>query len=172
MKNFSLISNALIPFIFVTVIWYGIKEHKNVYELFKLGAEEGFKIVIKMFPTLLAIFIAVGMLRASGIFELISKKINGSIFPSELIPLAMLKPISGSASVAMGTEIIKKNGADSLIGKMAATIMASTETTLYVIAVYTSNLKIKKINVVLAVALIADAVGIIGSIIFWKIFAS
>ncbi len=169
MKIISLISTILIPFIFFIVILFGIKEKKNVYELFKSGIEEGLNIVIKLFPTLLAIFLAVGMLRASGIFELIGNKVGGNIIPSELIPLAILKPISGSASIAMGTEIIKNNGPDSLTGKMAATIMASTETTVYVIAVYTSHLKIKKTNKVLFIALIADAVGIISSIFLWKI---
>ena len=86
-------------------------------------------------------------------------------FPSEIVPLALLRPISGSASMAVATDIIKQNGVDSFIGILAAVIMGATETTLYTIAVYTSSVGIKKTRFVLWAALIADFVGIITSII-------
>ena len=130
------------------------------------------EIVIKIFPTLLGIFLAVGVLRSSGLLELIT---NGLSFftnkiglPSEVVPLALLRPISGSASLAVATDIITRYGVDSKIGLIASTIMGSTETTFYTIAVYTSSVGVKKIRFVLAAALIADFVGMMTSVIVWN----
>ena len=174
MKLINYVSAISIPLIFTIVIIYGIKEKAKVYELFIEGAKEGITTVIKLFPTLLAIFLAVGMLRCSGVIEWTTKVLSNifkqySILPVEIFPLAFLKPISGSASIAMGTEIIKNYGVDSKIGKITATIMGSTETTLYIIAVYTSSIKIKKTRHIIVAALIADLVGIILSALIWQL---
>jgi len=91
--------------------------------------------------------------------------------PAEILPLAILRPISGSASMAVATDIMTKFGVDSLIGLMSSTIMGSTETTLYTIAVYTSAVKIKKTRFVLIAALFADFVGMLVSVIFWRIMS-
>lgn len=173
MKAISYISTISIPLIIVIVVIYGIKEKKNVYELFIEGAKDGMNTVIQLFPTLLAIFLAIGMIRHSGILECLINSLEAvskqQMFPVEIFPLAILKPISGSASIAVGTEILKNYGVDSQIGKIAATIMGSTETTFYIIAVYTSSIKIKKTRHILMAALIADFVGIAASIIIWNI---
>lgn len=173
MNIINYISTISIPFIMSIVLIYGIREKKNVYDIFIDGVKEGILIVFNLFPTLLAIFIAVGMLRYSGIFGAISsslsfitEKLN---FPKEIIPLAMLRPISGSASMGIATDIMKTYGVDSKIGLIASTIMGSTETTFYTIAIYSSSVKIKKTRFVLIPALIADAVGIITSIIICNI---
>ena len=112
------------------------------------------------------------MLRYSEILETFTNSISFITeklsFPKEIIPLAILRPISGSASMAIATDIMKTYGVDSRIGIIAATIMGSTETTFYTIAVYTSSVKIKKIRFVLIPALIADFVGIVMSIIIWN----
>ena len=111
---------------------------------------------------------AIGALRSSGILDLIINFITPILdilnFPSEIMPLAILRPISGRSSIAIATDIMKNFGVDSNIGIIAATIMGSTETTLYTIAVYTSSVKIKKTRFVLLAALTADVVGIIVSI--------
>lgn len=171
MKIINYISVVSIPLIISIVLAYGLKEKKKVYDIFIEGVKEGIQIVINIFPTLLAIFIAVGMLRYSGILDVftiiisvITNKIN---FPTEVIPLAILRPISGSASIAIATDIMKTYGVDSNIGKIASTIMGATETTFYTIAVYTSCVKIKKIRFVIIAALIADFIGIITSVIIW-----
>lgn len=173
MKIINYISTISIPLIISFVLVYGIKEKRKVYDIFIEGVKEGVEIVINLFPTLLAIFIAVGMLRHSGILETFTNMIsfitNKLNFPTEVIPLAMLRPISGSASMAIATDIMKTYGVDSNIGKIASTIMGSTETTFYTIAVYTSHVKIKKIRFVLVAALIADFVGVMTSIIVWNI---
>ena len=90
-------------------------------------------------------------------------------FPSELMPLAMLRPISGSASIAVATDIMKNCGVDSLVGMMASTIMGSTETTLYTIAIYTSCIKVRKTRYIIVASLIADVVGIVTSVVACRI---
>ena len=130
---------------------------------------------MSIFPTLIGLFVAIGALRSSGILDLIinfvTPLLNVINFPKEIMPLAMLRPISGSSSIAIATDIMKNYGVDSQIGIMASTIMGSTETTLYTIAIYTSCVKIKKIRFVLAVALIADVIGIVTSVAVCRIMS-
>lgn len=163
------ISNIAMPLIIFLIILKGILEKKNVFDIFLKGAKEGVELTIKLFPTLVGLFLAVGMLRDSGIIELISNFLNPVLMkfkiPSQIIPLALLRPISGSASVAVATDIMKNFGVDSMIGIIASVIMGSTETTLYTIAVYTGSVKIKNTRFILKAALIADFVGIITSVI-------
>ena len=173
MKIISYISTISIPVIIISIILYGIKEKKNVYDLFIEGVKDGVKVVANLFPIFLAMFLAVGMIGKSGIIKCIADCsqiiIKQNRFPIEILPLAIIKPISGSAAIAIGTDIIKNYGVDSQIGKIAATIMGSTETTIYIIAIYTSKIKIKKTRHILIAALTADLVGIISSVIFWNI---
>lgn len=162
MKFINYISSAAIPIIMAIIIIYGLLEKNKVYDTFVEGAKEGLEIVVKLFPTLLGIFIAIGALRSSGILEFIIKFIspitNVLHIPSEIMPLALIRPISGSASTAVATDIMTKFGVDSKIGLIASTIMGSTETTFYTIAIYTSCVGIKKTKFVLAAALIGDLV--------------
>ena len=169
MKIINYLSTIAVPLVILLIILYGIFEKNKVYDTFLEGAKEGLDIVIKIFPTLIGIFLAVGALRSSGILELIINFIRPIIniltIPAEIMPLAMLRPISGSASMAVATDIISKYGVDSTIGLIASTIMGSTETTLYTIALYTSAVKVKKIRFVLIAALIADITGMLVSVI-------
>lgn len=162
MKFINYISSAAIPIIMVIIIIYGLLEKNKVYDTFIDGAKEGLEIVVKLFPTLLGIFIAVGALRSSGVLDfivnLISPITNILKIPSEIMPLALIRPISGSASTAIATDIMNNFGVDSKIGLIASTIMGSTETTFYTIAIYTSCVGIKKTKFVLAAALIGDLV--------------
>lgn len=160
MQIINYFSSAAIPIIILIIIFYGIIEKNKTYDTFVDGAKEGIEIVIKLFPTLLGIFIAVGALRSSGILDffikLISPITNLIHIPNEILPLALIRPISGSASTAVATDIMTKYGVDSKIGLIASTIMGSTETTLYTIAIYTSCVNIKKTKFVLWCALIGD----------------
>lgn len=169
MSVVNYISAAAMPVIMVVIIGVGILEKNKVYDTFIEGAIEGAKTVIKLFPTLLGIFVAVGALRSSGILELIINIIRPIItvlkIPVEIMPLAMLRPISGSASMAVATDIMAKYGVDSLIGTIASVIMGSTETTFYTVAIYTSVVGIKKIRFVLVAALLADFVGMLVSVL-------
>lgn len=167
------ISNAAMPIIILLIVVYGLKEKIKVYDTFLDGAKEGLEMVFRLLPTLIGIFMAIGALRSSGILDLIVKIISPiCIFfdlPSQIMPLALIRPISGSASMAVAVDIMQEFGVDSTIGMIASTIMGSTETTLYTIAVYTGCVGIKKIRFALATALIADFVGMLTSIIICKI---
>ena len=172
MEVVNYISSAAIPIMMGIIIIYGLVEKNKVYDTFVEGAKEGIEIVVKLFPTLLGIFIAVGTLRSSGVLDfiisLISPITNVFNIPSEIMPLAIIRPISGSASTAVATDIMTKFGVDSNIGLIASTIMGSTETTFYTIAIYTSCVGIKKTKFVLAAALIGDLVGMLVSVGIWR----
>ena len=169
MQIITFLSNIAMPFIILIIICYGLIERKNVFDTFVDGAKEGLEIVFNIFPTLIGLFVAIGTLRSSGIINLIVNLLNPVLnyinFPSEIMPLALLRPISGSASIAVATDIMKNYGVDSKIGLIASIVMGSTETTLYTIAIYSSAVGIKKTRFVLLAALIADIVGISVSVI-------
>lgn len=167
------ISAAAIPVVILVIVIYGVVEKKQVYDSFLDGAKEGIEIVFKMFPTLIGIFVAVGALRSSGIIDLIVKIVepitNILKIPSQIMPLAILRPISGSASMAVAVDIMQNYGVDTLIGLITSTIMGSTETTFYTIAVYTSCVGIKKTRFILVAALLADLAGMVASALIWQI---
>lgn len=165
MKIISFVSNLAMPLIILLIVTYGIMEKNKVFDDFLEGAKEGIEIVFSILPTLIGLFVAIGALRNSGILDMIIRIITPLLnvihFPSEIMPLAMLRPISGSGSIAIATDIMKTYGVDSSIGMIASVIMGSTETTLYTIAIYTSCVKIKKTRFVLVAALTADIVGML-----------
>ena len=175
MKIINYLSASAIPIIILIILVYGIKEKKKVFDCFLEGATEGVKIVVELFPTLIGIFLAVGALRTSGILDfliqLISPVTNLLKIPSQILPLAMLRPISGSASMGVAIDIMKQYGVDNTLGMITSVIMGSTETTFYTIAIYTACVKVKKIRFVLAAALLADLAGMISSVIICQIMS-
>ena len=175
MQIINFLSNISMPIIILLIIVYGVIEKNKVFDTFLDGAKEGIEIVFSIFPTLIGLFMAIGALRSSGILDLIvnflTPILNAIHFPSEIMPLALIRPISGSASIAVATDIMKNYGVDSKMGVIASTIMGSTETTLYTIAIYTSAVGIKKTRFVLATALIADVVGILASVAVCRIMS-
>ena len=172
MSVINYISATAVPLTILLIIVYGLIEKIKVFDTFLEGAKEGIEIVVKLFPTLIGIFLAIGALRSSGIIDLLVSFLEPFLnilkIPPQIMPLAMLRPISGSASMAIATDIMKIHGVDSFIGLITSTIMGSTETTFYTIAIYTSVVGIKKIRFVLAAALIADIVGMIVSVVIWN----
>lgn len=175
MQVVNFISNLAMPIIILLIVTYGLIEKNKVFDDFLEGAKEGIEIVFSILPTLVGLFIAIGALRSSGILDIIihfiTPLLNVIQFPSEIMPLAMLRPISGSGSIAIATDIMKNYGVDSTIGMIASTIMGSTETTLYTIAIYTSCVKIKKTRFVLLTSLVADIVGILVSVGIYRIMS-
>lgn len=169
MAIINYLSNLAIPITILLILIYGLIEKKKVFDIFLNGAKEGIEIVIKIFPTLIGLFVAIGALRCSGILDFIIKLIypivKGLNIPTEIMPLAILRPISGSASIAIGSDIMTQYGVDSKIGLIASTIMGSTETTLYTIAIYSSVVGIRKTRFVLASALIGDLIGMLISVV-------
>ena len=168
----SFISGISMPLVILLIIFYGVMEKNKVFDDFVEGAKEGLGMVVSIFPTLIGLFIAIGTLRSSGILDIITNLLMPLLsaveFPSEVFSLALLRPISGSGSIVIATDIMKNYGVDSFLGIVASTIMGSTETTLYTIAVYTSCIKIKKTRFVLAASLVADVVGIAVSVVICR----
>lgn len=175
MNIINYISSAAIPFSILLIIIYGIIEKQNVFDVFIEGVKEGIQIIVNIFPNLLGLFLAIGALRTSGILDLIINVLKPIIeifnIPSQIMPLALLRPISGSASMTVAIDIMKNCGVDSLIGMITSTIMGSTETTLYTIAIYTSVVKVKKTRFILVAALIGDVIGMLTSVAIWKIMS-
>ena len=143
-----------------------------MYDIFCEGAKDGIKVTLKMFPTLVGIFLAINMLNSSGFLNCIASKIVkiSSLFniPAEIIPLSIIRSISGSASIAMGTDLMTKYGVDSKIGMIAGAIMGSSETTLYVTSIYLGQVKCKKSKEILIPALIADFASVVTAIFLLK----
>lgn len=173
MSFINFLSSVSMPMVILFIIIYGVREKNKVFDSFLDGAKEGIKTTLSILPTLVGLFFAIGALRSSGVIDLITKIVSPLLnilnFPSELVPLSLLRPISGSGSIAVATDIMKNCGVDTLIGNIASTIMGSTETTLYTIAIYTSCVKVKKTRYILLAALTADVVGIIASNIVCRI---
>lgn len=172
MTIINYISISAVPFVIFFIISYGLLEKIKVFDSFLSGCKEGIDTVIKIFPTLIGLFLAISALRCSGILDLISSILSPLLnlinFPSEILPLALIRPISGSASTAVAMNIMENYGVDTIIGQIASTIMGSTETTLYTIAIYTSAVGVKKIRFVLVAAIIADIVGMLSSVVFCR----
>ncbi len=169
MKIINYLSLIAMPIIILIIIGTSFFEKNKVYDIFLDGAKEGISMVYNIFPTLVGLFVAVGALRNSGIIDLIINYLSPVIelfkIPKEIMPLAILRPISGSAAMAIATDIMNNYGVDSKIGMISSIIMGSTETTLYTIAVYTSCVKIKKTRGILIAALIGDLVGMLMSVL-------
>ena len=169
MKIINYFSVISIPLIILIIILNGILERNKIFDIFLDGAKEGVKIVYNILPTLIGLFLAVGALRNSGILDLIinftSPVINFFNIPKEIMPLAILRPISGSAATAIATDVMNVYGVDSKIGLIASVIMGSTETTFYTIAVYTSCIKVKNTRYIIIPALIGDITGMLVSVL-------
>lgn len=169
------ISVISIPLIILIITVNGLLEKQNIFDTFIEGAKDGVKIIMGIFPTLIGLFVAIGALRTSGVLDLVinilSPVTNLINIPKEIMPLAILRPISGSASTAIAVDIMKTYGVDSLIGQIVSTLMGSTETTIYTIAIYTSIVKVKKTRYVLLAGLMGDIVGTVASVEIWRILS-
>lgn len=170
------LSYYIIPLFVGITMLVGIKEKINVFDLFLEGAEEGIKIVFRLVPTLIGIFFLIELLRCSGLIECVTNIIRPIIeragFPSEILPLAFIRPISGSGAIGVATDIMKTYGVDSYLGNVAAVIVGATETTIYTIAVYTNGLKVNKSRKLLVAALTADVAGIVAAVVFCRILST
>ena len=168
------ISKYIITFLLAGIPFYGLIIKKiKVYESFVDGAKDGFDIALRIIPYLVAILVAIGMFRASGAMEMfisfISPILNIIGFPPENVPLAIMRPLSGSGSLGLFTDLVNEYGTDSLFTKIGATMFGSTETTFYVLAVYFGSVGIRKSRHALIAGLIADAVGVIAAVYICKI---
>lgn len=162
------ISNLIVPAIILGIVTYGIMKGVNVYDEFVKGAKKGFGTVIKIMPTLIGLMMAVGILRASGFLDFLSEiigKFTSYIgFPSQLVPLAIVRMFSSSAATGLVLDLYKEYGTDSRIGLIASVMMCCTETIFYTMSVYFMAAKIKKTRYTLPGALVATFAGIVASV--------
>ena len=162
------ISNLIVPAMILGIVTYGITTGVNVYDEFIKGAKKGFGTVIKIMPTLIGLMMAVGILRASGFLDFLSEligKVTSHIgFPSQLVPLAIVRMFSSSAATGLVLDLFKEYGTDSRIGLIASVMMCCTETIFYTMSVYFMTAKIKKTRYTLTGALIATLAGLIASV--------
>lgn len=168
MELIKYISDYAIAAIFLIILTIGIYKNIKVYYVFVEGAREGLTTVIRIVPSLVGLLVAVAVFKASGALDLLIYAVSpvSSLLkiPSEVMPLAFLRPISGSASLALVSDILNTYGPDSFIGRIASTMMGSTETIFYTLAVYFGAVGIKNIRYTLAAALIADLTSVIVSV--------
>lgn len=163
------ISNIILPLITLIVIIYAIYKKVNIYDEFLTGVKEGLKISLDIFPSIFALIISVTVLVKSNFLNDIISLININIFPKEILPIAILRPISSSSTMMLLNEILVQHGPDSLIGKISSIIAGSTDTTIYIIATYYASIKVKKIKQSLLIGLLADLTCVIISILIVKI---
>lgn len=151
-----------IPVLLVGIPLLGLLRKVKVYDVFIDGAKEGFGVAVRIIPFLVGILVAIGMFRASGAMDMLTAALRpvaaATRFPADLIPLVILRTLSGSGSLALTTDIIKRFGPDSLLARTAATLYGSSETLFYVLAVYFGAVGVKRTRHVIPAALVGDVV--------------
>lgn len=163
----------IIPALIMVIIIIALARKKAVYSEFIDGAGEGMRILADIFPPLVAMLVAAAMLKASGAMELflnfISPVVDKIGIPKEVMPLVLIRPLSGSGSIGVLSGILNDYGADSVIGRIASVICGSTETTFYCLAVYFAKTRVKSINRAIPSALIGDFASIVAAVMAIKI---
>lgn len=164
----SVMSAWAIPVLIVLIPLYAVYKKVPVYESFVEGAKDGFDTAVKIIPHLVGMMVAIGVFRASGAMDLMIGWLKPALalvgVPGEVLPLAILRPITGSGSLAYTADLIGQFGPDSMIGRIASTIQGSTDTTLYVLTVYFGAVGIRKGRYALKVGLFSDLVGFVAAV--------
>ena len=164
----DIISLWALPLIILLILTFGLFKKIPLYETFTTGAKDGFQVAVDIIPYLVAIIVGISMFRACGIIEMIQNSMTGLLSaihtPADVIPLMIVRSLSGSAALGVFSDIANTFGPDSYTAKLAAIMVGSSETTFYVLAVYFGSVGISKLRYALLVGLLADLVGIIGAI--------
>jgi spore maturation protein B len=167
------VSLFAIPAILLLIITHAAFKKVKVYDSFIEGAKGGFEVAIRIVPYLVAIVVAIGMFRASGAMDyfaaLVSPLTNLIGLPAEALPVALMRPLSGSGTLGLVTEIMQTHGPDSFLGRLASTMYGSTETTFYVLAVYFGSVGIKKTRHAVPAGLLADAIGLLAALVICRV---
>lgn len=167
-------TELIVPAVLLAVSLIALAKKKPLYTVLTEGASEGLKTAASIVPPLTVLLTAVSMFRASGAAELFTAWLvpfaNAAGIPPEVLPLVLVRPLSGSAALGVFAELLSQYGADSLIGKTAAVMMGSTETTFYTVCVYFGAAKIKKTRYAIPAALVADLTGFIAASLFSRVF--
>lgn len=168
------LASTSVVFIMGIIILIGILKKQEVFLIFTAGALEGLKTTLKIAPAIIGLVMMINLLQSSGIFEAMEKLLlpvcSAVGFPVEVIPMALLRPISGSGSLAVLDNILTQNGADSFAGRVASVMMGSTETTFYTVATYFGCVNITKTSYTIPCALLADLTGAVMSVVTVTLF--
>ena len=162
------LSILAIPAIILFVVLYGATRRVKVYAAFVEGAKEGFNVGVRIIPYLVAMLVAIGIFRAGGAMEMLSSLLSPVTrligMPAEVMPMALIRPLSGSGALGVMSETIKTNGPDSLIGRMVSVMMGSSETTFYVLALYFGAVGITRTRQAVPAGIVADIVAVLMSV--------
>lgn len=162
------VSILAIPLVLLLFLTWGFVKKVKVYEVFVEGAKEGFNVAVRIIPYLVAMLVAIGIFRASGAMELLTAVVSPLTnligMPAETLPMALMRPLSGSGSLGIMTELMKVHGPDSFIGILASTMYGSSETTFYVLAVYFGSVNIKNTRHAVPSGIIADVAGMLAAV--------
>lgn len=168
------ISQWAIPFLLLIIPTVGILRGVKVYESFVSGAEEGFQTAVRIIPFLVGMLVAINVFRISGAFKILADLIAPLTtflhIPADVIPLAVMRPLSGSGALGLTAEIIKTFGPDSFLGKLASTMQGSTDTTFYVLTIYFGSVGIKRYRHAIWVGLSADITTFLASVIICNLY--
>lgn len=169
MKFLLFVSNAIIPLLIFSIVAAGLSRKQNIYDDFIKGAADGLRTVVGIMPTLIGLMVAVGVLRASGFLDFLSELLKAPMalirFPTELVPITIVKMFSSSAATGLLLDLYKSHGPDSVLGTMASIMMSSTETIFYTMSVYFMAAHVKKSRYTLAGALLATLAGTVMSVL-------
>jgi spore maturation protein SpmA len=173
LRAIGTLSLLAVPFLLVFFPFYAAARGVKVYEEFVEGAKEGFQVAIRVIPFLVAILVAIGMFRGAGGIEAMQRALAPLLtplgFPPDLLPMTLVRPLSGSATTGLFAELVQRVGPDSLTARMAGTIFGSTETTFYVIAVYFGSVAVRRTRHAVAAGLIADFAGVVASVVICRL---
>lgn len=162
------ISLLAIPVLLLVFLGWGVIKKVRVYEVFVEGAKDGFNVAVRIIPYLVAMLVAIGIFRASGAMDVLTTLLSPLTdfvgMPAETLPMALMRPLSGSGSLGIMTELMKVHGPDSFIGILASTMYGSTETTFYVLAVYFGSIGVKNTRHALPAGLISDLFGMLAAV--------
>ncbi len=162
MQIIEFLSYSILPILFLIILISSLSKKIPAYETFTTGVTDSFSTILKIFPTMLAVVVAINLFKASGAMDVLVRLLSPILslvkVPPEVVPLSFMRSISGGGSVAILTDILKTHGPDSLIGNIASTIMGSSDTTLYVIAMYTASIGITNTKKALLIGLICDLI--------------
>lgn len=171
-ETLSRLASWITPFFMLGIPLFGVIKKVKVYDVFLEGALEGFKIIVKLLPFYVAIFTAVALIKESGMLDIITKLLGSSAekygLTGEIIAQALMKPISGSASLGIAANTMTTYGPDSFLGRLSSIIQGSTDTTFFVIALYYGSIKVTKVKHTLWAGLLSDAMGFVAAVILCK----
>ena len=171
-RSVNALSILAIPFLLSFFPLYAAARGVKVYEEFVEGAKEGFGVILKIIPFLVTMLVAIGMFKGAGGIDLLSRALSPVLtplhFPTDLLPLALMRPLSGSATLALLTDIVHRLGPDNIVSLTAATIYGSTETTFYVAAVYFGAVGVKQTRHAIPAGLLADLTGVVASVVICR----